>query len=152
VSSIKALTVQQPWASLIACGRKTLECRSRPLSYRGPLLIHAGLRVQGGAAEALDLCRAQGEADDVPQILPVGALVALVEVTGCRRWADDLPGLLRDLDAQEGRLYELPETLDEAREAVARKGEWLWELRLVRAISPVYCKGAQGIWSAEVTL
>lgn len=38
---MKALSVRQPWASLIAMGHKTLEVRSRHLRYRGPLLICA---------------------------------------------------------------------------------------------------------------
>lgn len=40
---MKALTVRQPWASLIAAGVKTIETRSRRTSHRGPLVIHAGL-------------------------------------------------------------------------------------------------------------
>lgn len=38
---MRALTIRQPWADLIACGAKTVEVRTRPQSYRGPLLIHA---------------------------------------------------------------------------------------------------------------
>lgn len=34
-----ALSVKQPWANLIASGRKNLEIRSWSTSYRGPLLI-----------------------------------------------------------------------------------------------------------------
>jgi len=33
--------VRQPWASLIAVGLKTIEVRSRPWAYRGPLVICA---------------------------------------------------------------------------------------------------------------
>ena len=39
---MKTLTVRQPWASLIVAGQKTVENRSRPTAYRGPLAIHAG--------------------------------------------------------------------------------------------------------------
>lgn len=39
---MKALTIRQPWASLIALGVKTIETRSWSTSYRGPLAIHAG--------------------------------------------------------------------------------------------------------------
>ena len=39
---MKALTVRQPWASLIAAGVKTIETRSWSTKYRGPLAIHAG--------------------------------------------------------------------------------------------------------------
>lgn len=36
---IKALSVRQPWAGLIACGEKPIEYRSWKTSYRGDLLI-----------------------------------------------------------------------------------------------------------------
>ena len=40
---MRALSVRQPWAELIASGRKTIEVRSRRTHYRGPLLICAGV-------------------------------------------------------------------------------------------------------------
>ena len=61
---MKALSVRQPWASLIASGRKTLEVRSWPTTYRGPLLICAAKRPHGH--------------------LPIGVAVAVVEVVDCR--------------------------------------------------------------------
>lgn len=42
---MKALSVQQPWAELIARGVKTLEVRSWRTWYRGPLLIVSSLKV-----------------------------------------------------------------------------------------------------------
>lgn len=39
---MKALTLQQPWAALVAQGHKTIETRSWKTNYRGPLAIHAG--------------------------------------------------------------------------------------------------------------
>lgn len=39
---MKALTLHQPWASLVALGVKTVETRGWATSYRGPLAIHAG--------------------------------------------------------------------------------------------------------------
>ena len=41
---MKALTLWQPWASLIAVGAKTIETRSWSTKYRGPLAIHAAKR------------------------------------------------------------------------------------------------------------
>ena len=38
---IKALTLYQPWASLVAMGVKTIETRSSATSFRGQLAIHA---------------------------------------------------------------------------------------------------------------
>ncbi len=38
---MKALTLTQPWATLVAIGAKTIETRSWSTSYRGPVAIHA---------------------------------------------------------------------------------------------------------------
>jgi hypothetical protein len=38
---MKALTLTQPWATLVAIGAKKIETRSWKTSYRGPLAIHA---------------------------------------------------------------------------------------------------------------
>lgn len=38
---MKAISIWEPWASLIACGAKHWETRSWPTYYRGPLLICA---------------------------------------------------------------------------------------------------------------
>jgi len=43
---MKALTISQPYASLIASGEKWVENRSWPTGYRGPLAIHAGKGTQ----------------------------------------------------------------------------------------------------------
>lgn len=42
---LRVLTVRQPWASAIAAGVKLVENRTRPVSFRGLLAIHAGLEV-----------------------------------------------------------------------------------------------------------
>lgn len=41
---IPAITLWQPWASLIAAGQKCYETRSWQRSYRGPLAIHSANR------------------------------------------------------------------------------------------------------------
>lgn len=51
-----ALSVRQPWASLIAWGEKTVEVRTWRTPYRGPLLIHAS----GPDVDAGDGCIAPG--------------------------------------------------------------------------------------------
>ena len=42
---MKALTLWQPWASLIALGEKTVETRCWDTKYRGELAIHAATRM-----------------------------------------------------------------------------------------------------------
>ena len=41
---MKAITIWQPWASLLASGRKRYETRSWATTYRGPIAIHAAKR------------------------------------------------------------------------------------------------------------
>ena len=40
---MKALTIKEPWASLIINGYKEYEFRSWKTNYRGKILIHAGM-------------------------------------------------------------------------------------------------------------
>jgi hypothetical protein len=42
---MKILSIRQPWAYLITRGSKNIENRSWPTNYRGPVLIHASLKV-----------------------------------------------------------------------------------------------------------
>lgn len=42
---MKAITLWQPWATLIAVGAKTIETRSWDTPHRGQLAIHAGSRM-----------------------------------------------------------------------------------------------------------
>jgi hypothetical protein len=42
---MKALSLYQPWASLMALGHKRNETRGKDTAYRGPLAIHATLNL-----------------------------------------------------------------------------------------------------------
>ena len=53
---MKALTILQPWASLIACGAKMIETRSWSTAYRGEIAIHAALADAKMDQEFNDLC------------------------------------------------------------------------------------------------
>lgn len=72
---MKALSVRQPWAGLIAAGRKTIETRSRPTRYRGELLICASRVVSSEGARL----------HPAAALLPLGAAVARVQLVECRR-------------------------------------------------------------------
>jgi hypothetical protein len=48
---MKALTLTQPWATLVAIGAKRYETRSWSTNYRGPLAIHAAKGFPGSAME-----------------------------------------------------------------------------------------------------
>ena len=61
--TLRALSLKQPWANLVAAGRKTVETRTWRTAYRGPLIIVSSRR---------------------PPVEPAGCAVALAELVDCR--------------------------------------------------------------------
>ena len=53
---MKALSVKQPWAGMIASGMKTIETRTWPTPYRGDLLIVSSKRPAGIGPSGVSLC------------------------------------------------------------------------------------------------
>lgn len=94
---MKALSIQQPWASLIAGGFKDVENRSWPTTFRGPFLIHAGKRedVEGlmwlcNNWESVSMTRAGRDLLDrgVSKRLPRGGIIGIAEITDCVQRSD----------------------------------------------------------------
>lgn len=86
-AAMKALTLTQPWATLVALGAKRIETRSWYTPYRGPLAIHAakGLGPVGGERGLQALCVTSPfrEALLGKQPLPCGAIVAVCRLISC---------------------------------------------------------------------
>lgn len=89
----KALSLVQPWASLLASGLKQCETRGWKTEHRGALLIHASKRWNG---ELRDLCAREPFASalrkigvDMPGMgpsgMPFGAIIGQVDVVDCFR-------------------------------------------------------------------
>lgn len=76
---MKALSVKQPWANLIASGEKTIETRVWATDYRGDILIVSSKQ---------------------PRIEPAGCAVAVVELAECR------PMTLSDEEAAKCQIYD----------------------------------------------
>ena len=51
---MKAITIKQPFASLIAAGLKEYEFRTWKTNYRGELLIHAGKSIDSKAMKKFE--------------------------------------------------------------------------------------------------
>lgn len=75
---MKAITLIQPWASLIVLGHKTIETRSWHTNYKGEILIHAGLKkiiVDESSYQLLtELENIPGFVKNYPE-LPYGAII-----------------------------------------------------------------------------
>lgn len=129
---MKALTICQPYAELIARGDKPIENRSWPTRYRGPLLIHAGKSRDwlGDDDEEAALY-----AVNVLEI-PFGAIVAAADLVACLHIQQAWPVHWRHLQAHEHA-----------------NGPWCWVLENVRrAPRAVPWKGAQGLWDVPTEL
>lgn len=131
---MKALTISQPYASLIADGSKWIENRTWPTNYRGPLAIHAGLGTQYMTKKALQLSG-----------LPYGSVVAVAELQSCQklRTIRNMAGII---NALTNRIDGSNRTWEEADEHEHAEGPYCWILGNVRKIEPIEARGAQGLW------
>lgn len=167
---MKAITLTQPYATLVALGAKAIETRGWALSYRGPLAIHAGknLGPVGGKAglgalvasepffttlvDTVEHTPGVSLVDQVVGSLPLGAIVAVVDLVDCVSTA---------MLAQVREIGRHRETVDVIWQMTDRErafgdyspGRYGWLLDDVQRLGePVACTGRLGLWDvpAEV--
>ena len=99
---MKALSIRQPWAWLIASGIKDVENRSWPTKFRGRIYIHAGKKMDKAGLDWLvhnyNLQRAWNEGlgrDTYCDIMErdetdytKGAIIGEVDIVDCQFWYD----------------------------------------------------------------
>ena len=132
--SIRALTIWQPWASLMCLGIKRIETRGWATRYRGPLVIHAAKRmVQDPRLEDLLVIRGIRLAD-----LPTGALLGLCDLVDCRLMTPHVIDHLRQNDPHEYLCGDY------------QPGRYMWLTQNMRPLKePVAIKGRQGLWKVK---
>lgn len=151
---MKALTILQPWASLIACGAKQIETRSWATKYRGEIAIHAGKNEQ-----FISAVRNEPFASALSHIynpskmamgFDCGKVIAIADLVACSRvigkstyWSGPL-GLIR-VTLENGRII----TGTEREFGDYAYGRYAWILDNVQQIKPITAKGSQGIWDWE---
>jgi hypothetical protein len=121
---MRAITIKQPWATLIVLGKKRnndgilVENRTWQVSYRGELLIHSSQRPDAKACERVGL-----------RNLPLGEIIGVVE--------------LYDIMHRRGAAYPFDWLLRNPRQftrGIAASGtQGVWELspRLVSKVKPL---------------
>lgn len=94
MSTIRALTVQQPWAWAIIHGGKTIENRTQNWAYRGPLAIHAGTR-WSERGDRSPLIHAAAGGRSLAGALTMGAIIGVVDLVDvhpnagcCKPWGE----------------------------------------------------------------
>lgn len=148
---MKALTLTQPWASLMAMGAKRIETRSWFTLYRGPVAIHAA---RGFPAWAKDLCsddrfcealgweklRLALDPDWYKEVrrradsLPRGCILATGTLVGCLQ-ADLVPHYVKPFTEQERAFGDYS------------MGRYAWLFDDVKPLAePVPAYGALGLW------
>ncbi len=89
---MKALTLTQPWASLVILGRKRVETRPVLFKHRGPLAIHASREVDEGAMRNDKILAALVDLPIDPAKtnweLPTGKVLGTVDVVDGARFVD----------------------------------------------------------------
>ena len=165
---MKAITIYQPWASLIALGLKGFETRSWETKYRGRITIHAGKRIvmphDNWALwnRILDFVGSDGEWKEPPlyarldgtalshKQFPLGAIIATADLVGCnqivryggRGGASTDPGWLLIDDEPY-----FP-TENEYLFGDWTPGRFAWKLENVQLLpEPIPAKGMQGLWN-----
>jgi len=142
---VKALTLTQPWATLVAIGAKKIETRSWNTTYRGQLAIHAA---KGFPQEAQHLCFQEpfrsylgayvklNETYFGSHSFPIGCIIATCNLVEVRK-------VIGTVVASEHELafgnYAI--------------GRYMWILENIVALpEPVPAKGALSLWECGLTM
>lgn len=167
---MKALTIWQPWASLIACGVKQYETRSWPTKYRGPIAIHAAIKKPLSVPLSGDcmgiITDEMMNARRLPlwEQMPRGAVIATAELVNVWHIAYNVK-----TDVEEARKYPIigERMAEDKHETVGYDyfvpskreialGDWMpgryaWKLANVKPLPlPIPVKGKQGLWNFEL--
>ncbi|MCL5997078.1 MAG: ASCH domain-containing protein [Chloroflexi bacterium] len=143
---MKALTLTQPWATLVAIGAKTIETRSWMTNYTGPLAIHAAKTFPRWAQDTcfiepffstlrsyyavLGLTDNYGK--DILKLLPLGQIVAIGELVSIRH--------VESVDPPE----------PERSFGDYSPGRHAWMLQNVRPVMPMPARGTLGLWEFDL--
>lgn len=146
---MKAITIWQPYASLIMLGLKTFETRSWGTNYRGPLIIHAAkkwdeererdcVRVMNLLQDSTFSLHSLGEAQLNLFYLPMGdtlgKALGVVDLVACRHTIDG------------GHTFEN----SVGHFGPCRFGWKCSDPRIFR--EPIPCNGKQGLWTPDADL
>ncbi len=126
---MKAITLWQPYASLIAVGAKEFETRSWPTKFRGELAIHAAKVEKYPPTGVTAVMKEFGIKS---YEMSYGAVVCIVEMVDCIE-------MDRDLIAQQ--------SIRESTVGDWSIGRYAWEFANIRVLEEPYkVRGAQLLW------
>lgn len=128
---MKAITIKQPFASLIAAGLKEYEFRTWKTKYRGEILIHAGKGVDKKAMKKFKHLNLE---------YPSGCIIAKVTLSDCIKVDDELRKKLSERNAE---IYS----------SIIKHTEWEgygFKLENIVKTEPIPAKGKLSIWEFDM--
>ncbi|MBD2416622.1 hypothetical protein H6G54_02630 [Anabaena cylindrica FACHB-243] len=134
-TKIKALTLHQPWASLVG-KYKHYETRGKATNYRGKIAIHAAVKQEDtyywlGAFADLS-------PDFLGENVPFGSIVAIADLTDCIKMTEEFISQQSETELRCG-LWEV--------------GRYAWKLENVVILNePIPARGMPGLWDIELSL
>lgn len=138
---MKALTLHQPWASLVAFGEKKIETRSWATGYRGRMALHSAKVFHDYAWEfaKTEPCRGSLLGHGfAPNELPLGCVLAIVELDVVVMTEYVVSSKLHPLSDKE--------------RAFGNFGpkRFAWYLKVLRKFDePIRVRGYQGLWDFD---
>lgn len=139
---MKAITVWQPWATLLATGKKRIETRSWKTSYRGEILIHAGKPKKNffdeiyADGEVYPFFREAGIVGHKDFFEPSGMIIGKAKLVNCVRIDELTAQLIKEQHPDEFAFGDF----SPGRYAWLMEGAALFE-------KPIPATGKQGLWN-----
>lgn len=128
---MKAITVKQPFASLIAAGLKEYEFRTWKTGYRGEILIHAGKSIDKEAMKKFSCLHLDH---------PTGCIIAKANLTDCVPVTEAMREQLRE---KNWLVYSgTTESMD--------WNGYGFKLEHVVAMEPIFVSGMLGLWEYDL--
>lgn len=142
---MKAITLWQPWATLLAVGCKHMETRSWPTKYRGEILIHASKKPYSQVRKILPT-KDRRYIEDLLQIkyfngernIPTGVIVGKAELAACVKITEAFRSGMANIRPEEFILGDFT------------TGRYAWVMKNpVLFKEPIPAKGMQGLWNYD---
>lgn len=141
---IMALSLYQPWASLMAIGAKMFETRTWGTKFTGLVVIHASKTLEYDSRDPKFMQAVHEAGIDNPQKLPLGMALAVGELVGCYK-AESVYEHISDSERSfgnyaAGRVAWKFTNMRVFRNPIPIRGQqflWEWKLPLPDVIEPV---------------
>lgn len=142
---MKAITIKQPWATLIALGEKQFETRSWQTKYRGLTAIHAGKSIDKEACKDMAIANTlMKHGIKSYKDLPTGAVLATANLLECHKVLSS--NFITPMAQTTGPVI----TNSEFWFGDYTVGRYAWELSNVEVLQePIKSKGQLSLWDWE---